>query len=186
MIAWSQSESICLDRRALTWPCVWNEGTFRLHMEQSCCHMDLLFVCFAECEIAFNLFVVVLHFGAPGIQAAPVHPFCTPVLCEIWHHYVKRIRFIEIVIELADICLIIKQMVQYLFLASHMSLPELDQYIGQSIFYISYISVLAYIIHQCTNIFFKIIIYYFYLKAPFSALEDTIRGYIKAFKKKQQ
>lgn len=58
-----QRESICLNRCAFTWPRVWNEGTFRLHMEQNCCHIDLLFICFAECEIASSLFVVVLPFG---------------------------------------------------------------------------------------------------------------------------
>ena len=63
-----QSESICPDRCAFTWPCARNEGTFSLHMEQNRCRIDLLFICFAGCEIASNLFVVVLHFGVSGIK----------------------------------------------------------------------------------------------------------------------
>lgn len=57
-----QSESICLDHCAFAWPCAWDEGTFRSHMEQKRCHTELLFMCFAECEIASNWTAVVLHF----------------------------------------------------------------------------------------------------------------------------
>lgn len=93
-----QSESICLDRCTLAWPCAWNEGTFRPHMEQNCCHIDLLFICFAECEIASNLFMVSLHFREPGIKLCQTAPFYTPVVSVIWHHYIKIIWFVLVMV----------------------------------------------------------------------------------------
>lgn len=63
-----QSESICLDHCAFPWPCAWDERTFRSHMEQKCCHTELLFMCFAAREIASNLTALVLHFRVRTIS----------------------------------------------------------------------------------------------------------------------
>lgn len=50
-----QSESVCLDCCAFTWPCASSEGAFRPHMEPNRRRVHLLFTCFAGCEIASNL-----------------------------------------------------------------------------------------------------------------------------------